>query len=76
MSRLEDLAFKHLYPAEYRDIADLLAEKLTEREAYVDEMVATIEEELKRYGIEASGSWPHKAHLQHLPKDPPEGNAL
>ncbi len=54
MSRLEDLAFKHLYPAEYRDIADLLAEKLTEREAYVDEMVATIERELKRYGIEAS----------------------
>ncbi|MDE0506731.1 MAG: bifunctional (p)ppGpp synthetase/guanosine-3',5'-bis(diphosphate) 3'-pyrophosphohydrolase, partial [Candidatus Poribacteria bacterium] len=54
MSRLEDLAFKHLYPAEYRDIADLLAEKLTEREAYVDEMVATIERELKRFGIEAS----------------------
>ena len=54
MSRLEDLAFKHLYPAEYRDIAGLLAEKLTEREAYVDKMVATIEKELKRYGIEAS----------------------
>lgn len=54
MSRLEDLAFKHLYPAEYRDIADLLAEKLTEREAYVDKMVATIEKELKLYGIEAS----------------------
>ena len=54
MSRLEDLAFKHLYPAEYRDIADLLAEKLTEREAYVNKMVATIERELKRYGIEAS----------------------
>ncbi len=54
MSRLEDLAFKHLYPAEYRDIADLIAEKLTEREAYVDKMVATIEKELKRYGIEAS----------------------
>ena len=54
MSRLEDLAFKHLYPVEYRDIADLLAEKLAEREAYVDKMVATIERELKRYGIEAS----------------------
>lgn len=54
MSRLEDLAFKHLYPAEYRDIADLIAEKLTEREAYVDKMVATIERELKRFGIEAS----------------------
>ena len=54
MSRLEDLAFKHLYPAEYRDIADLIAEKLTEREAYVDKMVATIEKELKLYDIEAS----------------------
>ena len=39
MSRLEDLAFKHLYPAEYRDIAGLLSEKLTEREAYADKMV-------------------------------------
>ena len=54
MSRLEDLAFKHLYPAEYRDIAGLLAEKLTEREAYVDKMVATIEKELNRFGIKAS----------------------
>jgi len=28
MSRLEDLAFKHLYPTEYRKIADLLNQKL------------------------------------------------
>jgi GTP pyrophosphokinase len=54
MSRLEDLAFKHLYPAEYKDIAGLLAEKLAEREAYVDKMVETIKRELKRFGIEAS----------------------
>ncbi len=53
MSRLEDLAFKYLYPMEYRRIAELLAEKLTEREAYTDSMVDTIELELKRYGIAA-----------------------
>ena len=34
MSRLEDLAFKHLYPGEYRKIAELLNQKLVEREAY------------------------------------------
>ena len=47
MGRLEDLAFKHLYPAEYRKIAELLNQKLAEREAYCEKMVKQIRQELE-----------------------------
>ena len=53
MSRLEDLAFKHLYPAEYRKIADLLNQKLTEREAYCDKMVKQIHRVLEKREVYA-----------------------
>ena len=53
MSRLEDLAFKHLYPAEYRKIADLLNQKLAEREAYCDKMVKQIRQVLEKRGVYA-----------------------
>ena len=51
MGRLEDLAFKHLYPIEYRKIADLLNQKLTEREAYCEKMVKQIREELEKRNV-------------------------
>ncbi len=51
MSRLEDLAFKHLYPGEYRKIAELLNQKLDEREAYCDKMVKQIRRELEKRNI-------------------------
>ena len=51
MSRLEDLAFKHLYPVEYRKIAQLLNQKLDEREAYCDKMVKQIRRELEKRNI-------------------------
>ena len=47
MGRLEDLAFKHLYPVEYRKIAELLNQKLAEREAYCEKMVRQIRQELE-----------------------------
>ena len=53
MSRLEDLAFKHLYPGEYRKIAELLNQKLAEREAYCDKMVKQIRQILEKRGIYA-----------------------
>ena len=53
MSRLEDLAFKHLYPDEYRKIADLLNQKLAEREAYCDKMVKEIHQVLEERGVYA-----------------------
>ena len=52
-NRLEDLAFKYLEPDEYKKIANLLKEKLTEREKYTDELVETITQELAAAGIKA-----------------------
>ncbi len=51
MSRLEDLAFKHLFPTEYREIANLLDEKLVERQAYCEKMVERIREKLENQDI-------------------------
>ena len=51
MGRLEDLAFKHLYPVEYRNIADLLNQKLAEREAYCEKMVKQIRHELEKRDV-------------------------
>ena len=56
MSRLEDLAFKHLYPSEYRKIADLLNQKLVEREAYCDKMVKQIRQVLEKREVYADVS--------------------
>ena len=54
MSRLEDLSFKHLLPEAYREIADLLNEKLDERQSYCKKMEVTIHAELKKHGISAN----------------------
>lgn len=52
-SRLEDLAFKFLHATEYREIADLLASKLTEREAYTKWMVDAVQKELDLMDVKA-----------------------
>ena len=54
MSRLEDLSFKYLFPDTYREIADLLNEKLEERQAYCRKMEATIQAVLKQQGVSAN----------------------
>ena len=54
MSRLEDLSLKYLLPDRYREIADLLDEKLEERQAYCKKMEAIIHSELEKYGIPAN----------------------
>ncbi len=52
-SRLEDLAFKFLHTTEYKEVADLLASKLTEREAYTKWMVDVMQKELDLMGVKA-----------------------
>lgn len=53
MSRLEDISLKYLLPETYREIADLLNEKLDERQSYCQKMEVTIHAELKKHGINA-----------------------
>jgi GTP pyrophosphokinase len=48
---LEDLSFKFLEPKEYKDLAALVAQKRTERQALVGELAAPIERKLKQAGI-------------------------
>ena len=51
---LEDLAFRFLEPATYKDIARLLDEKRTERERYMVALRQRLQQELAAQGIEAS----------------------
>ena len=48
---LEDLSFRFLEPDTYRQVARLLDEKRAEREAYVQQLRAQIERDLKAEGI-------------------------
>ncbi len=50
---LEDLAFRHLQPEKYREIAALVASKRTSRERYVAQVEKILSEELARHGVKA-----------------------
>lgn len=51
---LEDLSFRFLEPDTYRQIARLLDEKRVEREAYMEQMRARLEGDLRAHSISAS----------------------
>jgi len=50
---LEDYAFRQLRPVEYRDIADRVAMKRREREAWVEEIIAFLDRRLTEEGVKA-----------------------
>ncbi|MHB8619652.1 MAG: RelA/SpoT family protein, partial [Chloroflexota bacterium] len=50
---LEDLAYRHLEPDRYREIARMLAGKRVEREEYIDSAVEALKAELERVHIRA-----------------------
>ena len=50
---LEDLSFRYLDPENYKRIAGWLAAKRVDRERYIEEVKATIREELDKAGIQA-----------------------
>src|SRR5262245_56758239 len=50
---LEDLAFRHLEPVAYKDIARKLASRRTQRERYIAQVIGQLAEVLKRHGVEA-----------------------
>jgi guanosine-3',5'-bis(diphosphate) 3'-pyrophosphohydrolase len=51
--RLEDLAFRHINPQKYREIARLLANQRQGRERYLDDAIDVLKESLSKAGIEA-----------------------
>jgi GTP pyrophosphokinase len=51
--QLEDLAFRHLQPNQYRTISKLLSSKRKEREAYVRQVTEVLKRELARGGFNA-----------------------
>ena len=58
---LEDLACRYLEPQRYKQIAKLLDEKRVEREGYIAEVIALLQQELRNTGIhgEVSGRPKH-----------------
>lgn len=50
---LEDLAFKYLYPEEYRELVEGIARKREERLVFIEGIMDKIREELKRQHIDA-----------------------
>lgn len=50
---LEDLSFRYLHPDTYKQIAKLLDEKRVDREKYIVDFVAILEEKLKSEGLDA-----------------------
>ena len=51
--RLEDLAFRHLYPEEYRQVAALVAARRAEREAFITWACEALQKELRTHQVPA-----------------------
>ncbi len=65
--QLEDLAFRHLEPEKYKEIANSLKTRRASRERYISRVVAILEEELKKADIVAdiSGRSKHIFSIYH-----------
>jgi GTP diphosphokinase / guanosine-3',5'-bis(diphosphate) 3'-diphosphatase len=50
-SELEDLAFKHLHPDEYRELAEQLERRRPEHEAFLGRVTEQIEEKMREAGV-------------------------
>ncbi len=54
--QLEDLSFRYLEPDKYRQIAELLAERRTERENFIEQVIQVLSQEFKQAGLNAEVS--------------------
>ncbi len=50
---LEDLAFRYLDSATYKQVAKFLDERRVDRQKYIDKVIATLEDELAAVGVKA-----------------------
>lgn len=53
---LEDLAFRHLEPATYKELARKIQERRQDREQYINQVIQTLQDELRKAGIQAEVS--------------------
>ncbi|MCL4459087.1 MAG: bifunctional (p)ppGpp synthetase/guanosine-3',5'-bis(diphosphate) 3'-pyrophosphohydrolase [Chloroflexi bacterium] len=51
--QLEDLAFRHVEPEKYHEIATMLVARRTTRERYINQVISILQQELERAGIRA-----------------------
>jgi GTP pyrophosphokinase len=58
---LEDICLRYIDPQGYYDLVDKISKKRKEREAYIDEIIATLKEKTAELGIE-------DAHIDGRPK--------
>jgi GTP pyrophosphokinase len=65
---LEDLAFKHLEPEEYRALAKLVATKRGEREALISQLREPLDRQLRQAGIQVSEVTGRPKHLWSIYK--------
>jgi guanosine-3',5'-bis(diphosphate) 3'-pyrophosphohydrolase len=54
--QLEDLSFRYLEPAKYRQIAELLASRRAERESFIAQVIQVLSQEFERAGLNAEVS--------------------
>ncbi len=66
--QLEDFAFRYLYPAEYVDLNLRLESSLTERQSYVDEMIAILYDKLKHGDVYPTRILGRPKHLYSIYK--------
>jgi Guanosine polyphosphate pyrophosphohydrolases/synthetases len=68
-SELEDLALRALQPEVYNQLKQDVAKKKTERERYIAEVIAILQQKLAEGGDEGRGPWPAQAFLFDLPEN-------
>ncbi|MBC8384809.1 MAG: bifunctional (p)ppGpp synthetase/guanosine-3',5'-bis(diphosphate) 3'-pyrophosphohydrolase [Candidatus Cloacimonetes bacterium] len=50
---LEDLSFKYIYPEEYRKIVDVIAQKKEDRDAFIRDLIISVQDVLQNAGLTA-----------------------
>lgn len=65
---MEDLAFRHLHPEDYKAIAKGLKAKRLERDSFVNDIVAQLNEQIKCSGIEHFAVYGRAKHIHSIYK--------
>ncbi|STY29383.1 GTP pyrophosphokinase [Legionella wadsworthii] len=65
---MEDLAFRHLHPDDYKAIAKGLKAKRLERDSFVDAIVGQLNEQIKASGIEHFAVYGRAKHIHSIYK--------